>query len=95
MKVKQIQGIDIALRIYYSCPEIGNDEIRELFGDLSSSTIARYKKAVQEKQLETGVRTMCLYTIDTETAFEVWGIDVSKLEWRRKKLQKLGLAAPA
>lgn len=93
MKTKQIQGIDIALMIYYNYPEIGNSEIKKLFGDISSATISRYKKAVQEKQLAEGVKTRCLHTINTETAFDVWGIDVAKLEWRRKKLQKLGFCS--
>ena len=93
MKVKQIQGIDIALRIYYNYPEIGNSEIKQLFGNVSSSTVSKYKKAVQDKQLEDGVRTMCLNTVNTEKAFEVWGIDVNNLEHRRKKLQKLGLCS--
>ena len=93
LRVKQIQGIDTALRIYYNYPEIGNAEIRELFGNLASSTIARYKKAVWEKQMEDGVKTMCLHTINTEKAYEVWGIDIESLERRRKKLQKLGLCS--
>lgn len=91
MKAKQILGIDIALRIYYSYPEIGNKQIRELFGNLSNSTVTKYKRAVVDRQIENNVKTMGLNTVDTITAYEVWGIDVNSLEWRRKKLQKLGL----
>ena len=92
MKVKPITDIDTALRIYYQYPEIGNKEIRELFGGLGNSTIANYKRAVIEKQAESGKLTSQLHTIDTETAYKVWGIDVDNLEKRRVKLQKLGLA---
>lgn len=92
MKVKPISGIDTALRIFYQYTEIGNKEIRELFGGLGSSTLAHYKKAVREKQAEEGIVTSQLNTVDTDTAYQVWGIDVKKLEERRAKLKKLGFA---
>ena len=90
MKVRKIADIDTALYIYYRYPEIGNKEIKELFGGLGSATLTKYKKAVQIKQ---NVKTSQLYTINTEMAYEVWGIDVAELEKRRDKLKKLGLSA--
>ena len=91
MKTKRILNIDTALRIFYSCTEIGNAEIRELFGNLGSSTISKYKKEVQKQQVEDNVKTMYLHTINTETAYKVWGIDIADLEKRRAKLKKLGM----
>ena len=79
--------------IYYRYPEIGNKEIKELFGGLGSATLTKYKKAVQEEQIKQNVKTSQLYTINTEMAYEVWGIDVAELEKRRDKLKKLGLSA--
>lgn len=92
MSTKPIKDIDTAIRIYYACPEMGNSQIRELFGIAANSTIARYKKPVLEKQAEEGVKTMCANTVNTRTAYKVWGIDVADLEKRRDKLKKLGLA---
>ena len=92
MKVRKIADIDTALYIYYRYPEIGNKEIKELFG-LGSATLTKYKKAVQEEQIKQNVKTSQLYTINTEMAYEVWGIDVAELEKRRDKLKKLGLSA--
>lgn len=91
IKVKPIKDIDTALRIYYSKTELTNSDIKELFGKIADSTVNRYKGAVLEKQIELGVRTSQLYTVDAETAYDVWGIDVVKLEKRREKLRKLGL----
>ncbi len=91
MKVKQISDIDTALYIYYRYPEIGNKEIKKLFGGLGGSAIANYKRAVMEEQAAQNIKTSQLYTVDTETAFKVWGIDILKLEKRRDKLRKLGL----
>lgn len=93
MKFKAISNIETALRIYYTYPEIGNKEIRELFGTIGNSTIAAYKKAVIEEQIDRNVRTSRLNTVNTEVAFEVWGIDVTDLERRRAKLKALNLSA--
>ena len=75
-------------------PEIGNAEIKMLFGDdTSSSTLSKYKKAVQDKQIKLGKKTASANTVITEIAFEVWGIDIKDLERRLKKLQQLGFIA--
>lgn len=91
MKVKPITSIDTALRIYYTYPEIGNKEIKELFGIKDSNTVCRYKKAVQAAQTERETKTSRMFSVNTEVAYEVWGIDVVGLEKRRKKLKELGL----
>lgn len=91
IKVKQISSIDTALRIYYRYSEIGNKEIKELFGNLGNTTLSRYKEAVKQAQAERGIMTSCLYTVNTELAYEVWGLNVADLERRRKKLISLGL----
>ena len=93
MKHKAPVSIDTAIRIYYQYPEIGNAQIRELFGlSAGLSTVCRYKKPVLEAQAANGVMTAQPYTVDTETAYKVWGIDVEDLIRRREKLQKLKLA---
>lgn len=91
MKVKSIASIDTALRIYYTYPEIGNKQIKELFAPIGDATISRFKKAVQEAQAEKDVKTSQMKTVNTAVAYEVWGIDIDDLERRRDKLKKLGL----
>ena len=59
MKIKQIADIETAIRIYYQYPEIDNNQMRELFGKISSSTAARYKKAAKDEQINRNVKTMC------------------------------------
>lgn len=93
MKVKPFVSIDEAIRIYYTYPELGNKEIRALFGNLGNSTISNYKKAVREVQIERKVKTSQKDAVNTDIAYEVWGIDVNDLERRRKKLQELGMPA--
>ena len=91
MKYRQIADIETAIRIYYQYPEINNKQICRLFGTNSSSTASRYKKAVKDEQIERNVKTMCIDAVNTKVAYDVWGIDVSDLEQRLKKLKSLGL----
>ena len=94
MKFKRIKDIPTAIRIYYMYPEIGTAEMKQLFGeDTSSATISRYKNVVREKQSERGKKTASANTVITEIAYEVWGIDIRDLERRMKKLQQLGFIA--
>lgn len=83
--------IETAIRVYYENPEIGNEEIRLLFGEVSRSTAAKYKGMVSEVMAERGVKTFRPYSVNTEIAYEVWGFDIRDLEQRRKKLVSLGM----
>ena len=89
-KTVAIKDIDTALRIYYQYTEIGIPQIMQLF-NVGRSSAGKYKKAALEQQVEDGVKTMNLHTVNTETAYKTWGIDVDDLERRKIKLEKLGL----
>ena len=91
MRSADIQNIDVALRLYYTKHELGNKEITELFGKLSSSTIAQMKNEVLEKMDELQTPKYRYHTVNTEVAYDVWGINVAELERKRAKLIKLGL----
>ena len=92
MKYRQIADIETAIRIYYQYPEINNKQICKLFGMSNGSTASRYKKAVKDEQINRNIKTMCIDAVNTEVAYDVWGIDVVDLERRLKKLKSLGLA---
>ena len=91
MHKRNIKDISTALRIYYENTEIGNSEIRELFGSLANSTMYHMKNEVLKVMAERNTPRYRHHTVNTEVAFEVWGIDVDDLEKRRAKLIKLGL----
>ncbi len=92
MRLKAPVDIDTAIRIYYQYPEIGNAQIRELYGKIGNKTIQDYKNAVRERQIEEGIKVNQFHCVNTETAYKVWGIDVEDLIRRREKLKKLKLA---
>ena len=53
-----ITSIEIAIHIFYSYSEIGNAEIKRLFGKLSSATISKLKKAVKNKMIQENVYSL-------------------------------------
>ena len=91
MNIPAVTSIDNALQIYYSHPEIGNTEIKALFGKHSSATISKLKRAVKDKMNEQDTLSYGINKINTSIAYDVWGIDVADLERRRKKLRDLNL----
>ena len=91
MYIPAITGIDNALKIYYSNSEIGNKEIKELFGSLSSATISKLKHLVKDEMMRREMLSYGMYKINTAVAYETWGIDVEDLEKRMKKLKILNL----
>lgn len=91
VNIPKITSIDTAIIIYYNNMELSNKEIIELFGHKSKSTINNLKKVVKERMREKGVYSLGLHTINTNIAYDVWGIDIEDLERRREKLQQLNL----
>lgn len=91
MNVPPITSIENALAIFYNNSEIGNKEITALFGRHSSATVSRMKRAVKDEMYKRDVLSYRANTVNTEVAFSVWGIDVTDLEKRRKKLKELNL----
>ncbi len=93
VKVRRIADIDTTLRIYYENVEIGNKEIRELYGEqTSSSTLAKLKRVAKEEMVKRGIlQEFASFCVDTVSAFAAWGIDIADLEKRRQKLIKLNL----
>ena len=91
MNIPQITSIDTALKVYYQHIEIGNREIKALFGNLSSATVCKLKKAVKTEMNEHGIYSYGANKVNTAIAFDVWHINVCDLEKRREKLKKLDL----
>lgn len=80
-----------ALLIYYSYPEIGNAQIKELFGSISPNTIVRLKELAREQMTIDGKLAWRANYVNTQSAFKAWGLNVAELEESFKKLQKLKL----
>lgn len=80
-----------ALRIYYSHTEIGNREIKELFGNIASATITRLKNKARGEMKKTDVITCLPTNVNTAAAYKAWGFDVDEMERLHKRSQRLGI----
>jgi len=91
MYIPSITSIENALKVFYENGEIGNKEMKCLFGKRSSATISRLKRLVKAEMTKRGVPTFNANKINTVVAYELWGIDVVELENRMKKIKELSL----
>lgn len=88
--VPQVKDLGLAIQLYYRWTEIGNEEIRRLFG-VGSNTALKLKKAVWEKMVKEQTPVWDAKKVNTEVAYQVWGLDIASMERRYEKLKKLGV----
>ncbi len=91
VRVPQVADISAAIRLYYEHTEIGNKDIRAIFGDMGNGRIGRLKQLALEAMHERGTVHYNAQYVNTEVAYDVWGINIDRLTAGRKKLQQLGL----
>lgn len=92
-KVKRlpVHNIDAALRAYYGKGYLNNNDIGEIFGTTTKSTIYEMKRPVIAEERKREYPVVVPFHVCAKIAFEVWGIDVAELERNKKKLDALGL----
>ena len=83
-----LADIDTIMDIYLNKPVLGNAEIMRLFNCKGGSAL-RLKKEAQQLMNERGELNYSKYTVNTETAFKAWHIDIRNIEKRYTKKQKL------
>lgn len=87
-------NIPIAVRMFYSKISLTNKDIKAIFSVSADSTAVEIKKEVINywAKKENGVNPVNHNNrLDTERAFEAWGLDIDKLEYRLKRLRRLNL----
>ncbi len=91
VRIPQITSLETAIRLYYECSELSTPDIRELFGPLANDTVSRLKRKARELMNERGKLPGDATRVNTEIAYEAWGLDIAKLEYRLNKLRTLGV----
>lgn len=84
----QIADMATAVELYYKSPELGNNEIMELFNCKRSAAL-RQKRKVQAEQDKQGKKTFSKSTVNTRLAYRVWGIDIKDLDQRLSRYHTL------
>lgn len=91
VRVPVIVSVERAVWIYNNCPYMGNNEIEQLFGKMSAQKRVKMKNIVFDEMDERGMTRYNNTTVNTDVAFEVWGLNIADLERRYSKLRKYGM----
>ena len=86
---RPVVNIDAAVRLYYERIELSTADIKEIWGISSSKTAGKYRDKVREEMVKRGKEPYDVNCVNTDIAFEVWGLSIKDLEYRRARLQKL------
>lgn len=88
VRIPQVTSLFIAIKLYYERIELSNADIRSLFGNLSSCTVAKLKDMARQKMIENNVPIWNAQRVNTEAAYEAWGLNIDDLERRYEKLKQ-------
>ena len=86
-----IPNIEKAILFYHIKPELGNKDIQELFNGISVSSAQRLKQYVMNEMASRGMKSFRPYRVNTAVAYEVWGLDIKKMERSYLRLKRLGI----
>jgi hypothetical protein len=90
VRVPGVRDIATAIRMYYEKHELTSSDIVELFG-VCMVTAKRLKDMARDLMGERDVPNWNALAVNTDCAFEAWGLDIDDLERRYKKLLKYGM----
>ena len=91
VRVPQIVSVGNALKLYYTKRELRNADLKLLFGAIGSARIVKLKELARDAMRDKDVPTLDNQAVNTNCAYEAWGIDVNELEKNYSKLRRLGL----
>ncbi len=84
-----VKDVDAAVRLYYERFELSTEDIMTIFDVKSKATVAKLKNIVREEMAKSDQLPWNAHNVPTETAYKVWGLDITDLEKRRAKLLRL------
>lgn len=88
IRIPQVTSIELAIRLYYERTELSNSEIKSLFA-VGENTVTKLKRKARELMNERETPVWNAQRVNTEVAYEAWGLDIKNLEHRLKKLKAL------
>lgn len=88
VRIPQVKDIRAAIELYWSKTEIGTNDICGLFG-VNRDRAAKLKAVAREAMEERKTINYNALCVNTEVAYEAWGLQIADLERRYSKLQKL------
>ena len=85
----QVKDIGEAIRIFYERFELTSKDIKDIFGVSGSKTVSRLKAEALAVMADKGIPPWSRGCVNTECAYEAWGLNIKDLERRYQKLNKI------
>ena len=90
-RIPAISDVETAIKIYYGSIELGNKEIKALFSPVGEQKVILLKRYAKAYADERDTPVWNASKVNTEMAFEAWGLNIVDLERRYNKLKKMGV----
>lgn len=91
VRVPPIVSVQVAVQVYWGYPELGNEQLKILFGQRSPNTYSLLKKAAWEQMRADDMIVANPRRVNTDAAYRAWGLNIDDLTQRYAKLQKIGV----
>ena len=91
VRIPQIVNIRDAIKLYYTKRELRNADIKTLFGEIGAARVVKLKDLVRDVMRERDVPTLDDMAVNTDCAFQAWGISITELEKNFSRMKRLGL----
>lgn len=88
VRVPQITDLRTAIELYLKRSELSTQDIEALFGNISKGSMVKLKQLAREKIAEKGIRVWNPRHVNTEAAYEAWGLDIEDLKRRYRELKE-------
>lgn len=93
VRIPPIANLETAIRLYYSKVELSSEDVQELFPSVKGkNTITKLKRKARELMVEDNKLVYNAHSVNTESAFKAWGLDIADLEARYETLKKFKIA---
>ena len=89
VRIPKFSSLTNAIRIFYECPDLQNEDIRRLFPSASASTIQKLKRIAREQMDKDGKESNTAFGVNTDSAYAAWGLSIDDLERRLKGICRL------
>ena len=88
--IPRISSVKTAVQIFYQYNELGINETCNLFA-CGRSKAGQLKAYANAFAISNGTIPRCNSYVNTDAAYEAWGLNISSLEARLKKAEKLNI----
>lgn len=89
VRVPQLVSIEQAVSTFYERSELSSSDIKLLFGISANSTVSKLKNLARTQMAKDNTVVFDGRNVNTQSAYVSWGLDITDLEERLKKLKSL------